>query len=124
MHTDSSLKVLEDATVAFGQGIRFFAEETCKHFKTVETDKEFAARTWAELRKEGKKTEGKPTASKPPSASKHAAMFSLETVKLHDMGDYVLQIKTFGTTDSYMMQIVHESLCTLLGNIYIILGRA
>jgi hypothetical protein len=41
MHTDSSLEVFDIITVAFGQKMRSFAEETCKEFETMETDKEF-----------------------------------------------------------------------------------
>jgi hypothetical protein len=107
MHTESSLKVLEDVTIALGQDLRYFAEETCKHFKTVETDKEFAARTRAETRRQAKQGVDKPSTG---STGKRSATFSLETVKHHAMGDYVEQIKMFGTTDSFTTQIVCDHL--------------
>jgi len=32
--------------------------------------------------------------------------FNIQTYKLHTLGDYVSSIKVFGTTDSYITQIV------------------
>jgi hypothetical protein len=52
MHTDSSLQVLDIITIAFGQKLRDFAEETCKNFDTVETDKEYQALKRAEARQD------------------------------------------------------------------------
>lgn len=44
MHTDSSLKVLDDITTTLGDSLCFFAEETSGVFDTVELDKEYFAR--------------------------------------------------------------------------------
>jgi hypothetical protein len=62
MHTDSSLKVMEQATVQLCQALRYFAKVTCQAFTTVETPKEYAARGRAEARR-SEKTAGGPTAT-------------------------------------------------------------
>ncbi|KAH7924391.1 hypothetical protein BV22DRAFT_1195981 [Leucogyrophana mollusca] len=111
MHTESSLKVLDQATVLLGQRLRFFADETCKHFRTVETDKEYAARSRATQREKARAqqiTSSEQPQSAPPlqgSSGKRAKSFSLATSKLHALGDYTQQIRYFGTTDSFSSQI-------------------
>lgn len=107
MHTDSSLQVLKNVTVALGQEIRYFAEETSKHFKTLETDREFAARNRAETRRQARKDATSAASHKAqPDGSRRPAKFNLETPKLHFLGDYESQIRLFGTTDSFTSQIV------------------
>jgi len=105
MHTDSSLEVLDIITIAFGQKLRDFAEETCKNFDTVETDREYQTWKRAEARREscggGDGDEESGT-----SSGKRRRAFNLMTPKLHFLGDYVAQIRALGTTDSFTSQIV------------------
>ncbi|KAH7919092.1 hypothetical protein BV22DRAFT_1185026, partial [Leucogyrophana mollusca] len=114
MHTDSSLKLLELATTLLGQRIRFFAEDTSKHFRTIETDKEYRARMRATQRR-CEKAAGTVSSNPGPAlsdaatsvasmGSKQPRSFSLQTSKLHALGDYVRQIRQFGTTDSFSTQ--------------------
>ncbi|KAJ7076247.1 hypothetical protein B0H15DRAFT_790815 [Mycena belliarum] len=112
MHTDSSLKVLEAATVLLGKQMRHFAHFTCPHFKTVETDSEYASRSRAAARREA--TKANPGSNVQPSnlpnaftqtSGKRSVVFSLNTYKHHALGDYVATIRRFGTTDSYSTQI-------------------
>ncbi|KII90776.1 hypothetical protein PLICRDRAFT_697259 [Plicaturopsis crispa FD-325 SS-3] len=107
MHTDSSLKVLDKVTVAFGQAIRHFADVTCPAFDTVETDAEYASRGRAERRRQQKATENSngQAASTNTPMGKRQRTFNLQTAKLHFLGDYGTQIRFFGTTDSYNTQI-------------------
>ncbi|KII83440.1 hypothetical protein PLICRDRAFT_58395 [Plicaturopsis crispa FD-325 SS-3] len=104
MHTDSSLRVLDRVTVAFGQAIRHFSEVTCKAFDTVETDAEYSARGRADRRRQQKSGSDNST-NAAPSNGKRARTFNLVTFKLHSLGDYSRQIRYFGTTDSYNTQI-------------------
>ncbi|KAJ7581570.1 hypothetical protein C8J56DRAFT_1102833, partial [Mycena floridula] len=104
MHTDSSLAELELVTKALGNCLRHFADITCQHYKTVETDKEYSTRKRTEARAKEKSTDSAPTAEKDKSA-RRARTFNLETTKIHQLGYYVPYIKEFGTTDSYSTQI-------------------
>ncbi len=112
MHTESSLKVLEQVHVALGNSIRHFADVTCSAFQTVETDKEYAARCRADNRRIAKASGGDPprtstaAASLPGPGGKRPRQFSLATSKLHALGDYPSQIRCYGTTDSYSTMIV------------------
>jgi len=109
MHTDSSLEVLDIITIAFGQKLRNFAEETCKNFDTVETDKEYQARKRAEARRESR-SGGDGDEESGTSSGKRSRRFNLTTPKLHFLGDYVSQIQALGTTDSFTSQIVSMDL--------------
>ena len=51
MHTDSSLQEFRQVTTLLGEGLRYFADETCQHFQTFETDKEYQARNWTTARR-------------------------------------------------------------------------
>ncbi|KAF7983682.1 hypothetical protein HWV62_19591 [Athelia sp. TMB] len=99
MHTGSSLEVLDNITIAFGQKMRLFAEETCQQFETYELDKEYAGRARAAARKAA--TTGKSASA----GGRRRRDFNLETSKLHALGDYVRQIRLFGTSDSFTTQI-------------------
>lgn len=103
MHTDSSVNVLDRTTSTLGDALRFFANETCRHFATVETDAEYRARGRAMARR-FTRTGAQGTAPQP--AGKRPRTFNLTTAKLHFLGDYVPQIRWFGTTDSYTSQTV------------------
>lgn len=112
MHTDSSLKVLEAVTVELGKSLRYFAEETCKHFATVETDNEYAARSRAATKCEATREAGTtgpsnlPAALPKPTSGKRAVVYNLITYKGHSLGDYADHIRRYGTTDSYNTQTV------------------
>jgi hypothetical protein len=97
MHTESSLRLLDDATTCLGIVLRYFMKVTCPKFKTKETAIEFNKRK----RKEAKSSSGPsgPNSRKPMT-------FNMKTIKLHSLGDYVTHIRTYGTTDSYDTGIV------------------
>ncbi|RDB17809.1 hypothetical protein Hypma_000673 [Hypsizygus marmoreus] len=63
MHTDSSLRVLRQVTKALGDGLRFFADETCRHFDTFETDGEYQAWNRAAARQAAKHAQSTAEAS-------------------------------------------------------------
>jgi hypothetical protein len=104
MHTDSTLELLSQVTIALGIRIRKFQEKTCPAFLTHELERERTAR----LRREDKKkaaVENNPNPQK-SSGGKQPKEFSLKTSKYHALGDYCNAIRRFGTTDSYSTQPV------------------
>lgn len=105
MQTDSSLDVLDNITTAFGQRMRHFAEVTCRDFNTFETDKEYGARQRAAARRKERGEGGAASAG-----GRRSKGYNLMTSKLHALGDYVAQIRLFGTTDSFTSQIVSCSI--------------
>jgi hypothetical protein len=44
IHTDTTLKVLDNVTVLFAKSLCHFSQATCPCFNTVETDREYRAR--------------------------------------------------------------------------------
>jgi hypothetical protein len=103
MHTDSSLAVFREVTTVLGDSLRFFANETCRHFTTVETDREYQARQRTQARKYAKSgKKGPPTAP----GGRRTKEFNLETSKAHALPDYPRHIELYGTTDSYTTQTV------------------
>jgi hypothetical protein len=110
MHTDTTLEVLDTVTIAFGQKIRHFAEEICRHFNTVETDSEYMSRKRAEGRREARGDNLRNKDANLATSGKRSRGFNLMTSKLHALGDYVAQIRMFGTTDSFTSQIVGRTL--------------
>lgn len=96
------------ATTALGNSLRYFARITCPKFDTFETSSEYAKRQ----RKQSATVTTTATTTQPApntaasSTGRQRRMFSLKTVKLHFLGDYVRCIKTFGTTDNYNSALV------------------
>ena len=97
MHTDSSLKLLDDATTCLGIALRYFTWVTCPQFPTKETAAEFSKR---------KRKEATSTTKAPESNARKPMTYNMKTIKLHSLGDYVSHIQTYGTTDSYDTGIV------------------
>lgn len=103
LHTTSTLDILGKLTRKFGIHIRHFANRICPDYDTCELPKEEAARIQHHAKKQS--NSGTPIASTIITLVKRK-LFPLMTYKLHAMGDYVSQIKLFGTTDSYSTQAV------------------
>jgi hypothetical protein len=119
MHTDSTLDSFEKTTTSLGQQLRKFASKTCAAFATKETPRELAARHRRTAAKKAKAAgtsapnegpvEPPPLASAEPLTAKQK-VYNLFTYKLHALGDYVKNIRMFGTTDSYSTQVVSHKL--------------
>ena len=103
IHTDTSLRLLDTATTALGNALRYFTYVTCPEFDTFETAAEYAKRQ----RQQATTTSSTSTAT-PSATSRQPRRFSLKTIKLHFLGDYVSCIKTFGTTDNYNSALVRQ----------------
>jgi hypothetical protein len=108
LHTESSLKHLEELTMELGRLMRKFRDVTKSEFETFELPRETAAR---KRRSKGKETEG---TSNPTSSSQKLKTLNLFTYKWHALGDYVHSIRLFGGTDGFSTQLVGH------GNLYII----
>lgn len=102
IHTETSLRLLDTATTALGNALRYFARVTCLEFDTFETTAEYAKRQ----RQQATTT----STAAPPPTSRQPRKFSLKTIKLHFLGDYVSCIKMFGTTDNYNSALVCQIL--------------
>ena len=104
LHSETTLKVLDNVTVLFAKALRHFKEVACPCFNTVETDREYNARRRGAERRMSRQQAN--TEQLPGTSGRRYKTFNLPTSKLHALGDYVETIKVFGTTDSYSTQIV------------------
>jgi len=98
LHTDHSLDLLDKATRLLRDQLRRFQKFTCTAFKTMELPLETAA--WQRQQERNLDTSTSTTCGARPKS------FNLATYKFHALGDYVHNIRLFGTTDSYTTQLV------------------
>jgi len=83
MHTDSSLKLLDDTTTCLGIALHYFTWVTCPEFTMKETAAEFSKR---------KRKEATSTTKSPDSNSRKPRTFNMKTIRLDSLGDYVSHI--------------------------------
>ncbi|KAI0337344.1 hypothetical protein BDW22DRAFT_1468571 [Trametopsis cervina] len=98
LHTESTLEVLDLATVAMGQSTRHFAKETAAlDIRDLPAKK-------TEKRRSGKvaNEHAKPDSSGPQPKRR---LLNLATFKWHNAGHVAAAIRRFGTTDNYTTQI-------------------
>ncbi|TBU38655.1 hypothetical protein BD309DRAFT_1083909 [Dichomitus squalens] len=103
LHTDTSVRLLDNSTTILGRALRNFAAVTCAAFDTKETQSEYAARQRAQAR--NMRRGGHTSQPQTVSTGRRHRTLNLRTVKWHFLGDYVRFIKRKGTTDSYTTQI-------------------
>lgn len=120
MHTEQTLKILEETTILLGAKFRKFAEETCTAFDTRELKRKKDA---CEHRQQKKAKENEALKKKPLNQSatdpgsntnRRKKKFSLRSYKYHCLGDYLYMIRQFGTSDSYSTEPVsnyHRLIC-------------
>ena len=102
IQTDTSLRLLDTATTALGNALRYFTRVTCPYFDTLETTAEYAKRQHQQA---AHAVQSASNATSPSTNRQHRT-FSLKTIKLHFLGDYVSCIKMFGTVDNYNSALV------------------
>jgi hypothetical protein len=104
LHTETTLRFLDNSTTRLGQYLRRFQSETCAAYNTKDLPQEEAARgrRKAAMAAKGK---GKEKDNPAPKASKSRKL-NLNTFKLHSLGDYVQAIQAYGTTDNFTTQVV------------------
>jgi hypothetical protein len=121
MHTDQTLKILDDVTVHMGAEFRAFVKKTCPSFATQELPCETDARKRRVLKKmqsqsgsqsghETKDLEGE--LSKAPW--RRPKSFSLQKYMYHLLGDYADTIRQFGTSDSFSTESVRNHASTMV----------
>ncbi len=98
LHTDSTLKILDQGTTNVGASVRRFVR-ACINIDTRELPREEAARGRREAAK------GKVNTS---ATGKKQKKLNLQTFKWHDMGHVVEMIRRCGTTDGYSTQVVSK----------------
>lgn len=118
MHSDSTIRFLEESFKKLSRTLRKFRDDTCAAFVTLELPKEKAARQ----RKAAQRStvDGTILESNGPRTKR----FNLATYKFHAMGDYVRTIRLFGTTDSFTTQIVSAVYNRAMYLKLTVLGRA
>jgi hypothetical protein len=109
MHTDETLKILDQTTISIGTEFRAFANKICPSFDTRELKREAAARR----RRQAKGAESSRTTR---STEKHLKeqreeppqrrIFSLRSYKYHSIGDVSNTIREYGTSDSFSTEPV------------------
>ncbi|KAB5588477.1 hypothetical protein CTheo_8081 [Ceratobasidium theobromae] len=126
MHTESTISTLRAVTKLLGTRLRHFQNHIANTYTTHETNKEYRTRSRRKLAKNamapiqnlGAQLPAQATNSTtsnqkdqpgPAAATvlpRRRKQFSLQTYKIHALGDYPATIKEFGTTDSYSTQII------------------
>lgn len=110
LHTESTVRSLENSTTRLGIALRKFQSTTCAEFVTHDLPSEEAARG----RRKAAKAKLKPTTQNLKSKGKQKATdtdsrfrsFNLSNYKTHALADYPKTIRELGTTDSYSTQNV------------------
>ena len=102
MHTDHTLRLLELETVRLGRKLRHFQSVICPHYDTLETPREAAVRVRAQAARANSGASG----VEANAGGRRRRTFNLCTSKIHALGDYVSEIRAYGTTDGYSTQLV------------------
>ncbi|KAI5896414.1 uncharacterized protein SCHCODRAFT_01150321 [Schizophyllum commune H4-8] len=105
VHTSSTVRILDDLTTELGKALRYFADVTCSHFETRETEKELGKRKRAEARRAATATAsgvaGESLAPATASRGRRPKTFSLGMIKLHFLGDYTEAIRQYGSLEHF-----------------------
>lgn len=110
LHTESTIRALEDSTTRLGHILRHFRATTCAAYVTYELPSEEAARGRKTAATAAKKHhDGVSKAVKKSAKAKKERVpkvFNLSTYKLHALGDYAQAIRLFGPTDGFTTRVV------------------
>ena len=102
LHTEATLKHLEDLTTELGKLMRGFERSICSQFQTFELPREVEARK----RREDTKKLGMDSIPTQNAGGKRVKTLNLYTYKWHALGDYVPTIRLFGGSDGFSSQLV------------------
>lgn len=106
MHTDTTLKIMEEVTKLLGEQFRKFSTVTCEKYDTKELQREIAACARRASQRPPTAVDTNRPANKSIGREKK---FNLNTYKYHSLADYPDMIRQFGTSDSYNTEIVSPS---------------
>ena len=102
LHTETTLKHLEDLTTELGKLMRDFEHFTCSKFQTFELPREVEARKW----REDARRLGSDSVSASNTGGIRKKTLNLFTYKWHALADYVPSIRLFGGVDGFSSQLV------------------
>lgn len=110
MHTEGTLDMLSLRTKTLGQELRYFEQHVANKVETFETPREARSRVRRGFRKgsaNAAQAQARGGSSLPDTAigSRKAKGYTLDTYKVHALGDYVSQIRLFGTLDVTSTQL-------------------
>ena len=113
LHTESTIRALENSTTRLGHGLRRFQATTCNAYDTYELPSEEAARGCRTATTGTKKHPNGPSEDaenqvRKPKKQRHQKRFNLSTYKIHALGDYAQAIRLFGTTDRFTTRVVSD----------------
>lgn len=106
LHTDSTVGYLSVATTELGTKLCRFVRTTCEAYVTHELPREQEGRARRKRAKAARGTPGETAPDPLPPTSAKRKMFNMFTYKLHALGDYLMAILQYGTSDSYSTQVV------------------
>lgn len=102
MHTETTLKLLEESITQYCTLIRRFKSHTCNHFEAKELPSEISKRARRQAAKQAKAAElGSAPAAKASKQPRPPPQFNLCRFKYHAIGYYPTEIRNFGTMESY-----------------------
>ena len=125
LHSDLSLNLLDTETTCLGEQLRCFKDKVCPAFETRELKREADSRRQKATKKQFPipvtttrctKSTARPAPIIPEVDQPRAVpddrawkAFSLDTYKVHALGDYPQTIRRYGTTDSYSTEPVSST---------------
>ncbi len=110
LHTETTVRDLENSTSRLGNMLRKFQEDVCTKYQTFDLPSEEAARGRRKAKKEATAataadvTTSKGKAKESASGSRKVRTFNLNTYKVHALGGYAKAIRRFGSPDNYNSQ--------------------
>jgi hypothetical protein len=111
LHTDSTVKDLENSATRLGNLLRKFKTEVCSAYATRDLPSEEAARGRRQAAKAQKAAGGARTAAPPINLKATISKFrdfNMETYKLHGLPDYPESIRAHGVTENTSTKNVRE----------------
>jgi hypothetical protein len=122
MHSELTLKIMDDVTSAVGRQFRAFKATVCSSFETHELRQEVEARARRAANQAAKQAgaqKGKgrarnlgqqqtPGSQISSNIVRRMKVFNFQTYKFHALGDYMSTIRRYGTTDSYSTEPVRH----------------
>ena len=103
VHTDKTLKIMDNVTKSLGNTICAFEANACLVFRTRELKCEVQGH---QCHKVHSQSQHEGTSTSVAVSTQRPKTLNLWTYKLHALGDYMASIRMFGTTDSYLTQPV------------------
>lgn len=109
LHTETTVKDLENSTTRLGTILRKFQRNVCSAYETYDLPSEEAVRVRRKAKKALQSQSAKKKRIQPSTLKKtprRQRTFNLNTYKTHSLGSYARAIRLHGSTDNYNSQTV------------------